>query len=132
MNFSLISPAYAAITNPAISEELGSKPLEAASGATFVSIISMALSAAMLVAALLLLLYLVYAGIKWITAGGDSAKTGKARDMITQAIIGIVVLSASLAIFMAVQNFLGIDTLKFGSKTTELKMRNPKPNQGNE
>jgi hypothetical protein len=75
------------------------------------------LSAAMTIAALLVLLYLIWGAIEWITAGGDSGKLQKARDKIAQAIVGIIVLSATLAIFMVLQNFLGISILTFSGFT---------------
>jgi hypothetical protein len=75
------------------------------------------LSIAMTIAALLVLLYLIWGAIEWITAGGDSGKLQKARDKIAQAIVGIIVLSATLAIFMVLQNFLGISILTFSGFT---------------
>lgn len=67
----------------------------------------------MVIAALMVFLYLIWAGIDWITAGGDQSKIGKARDKITQSIIGIIVLAASFAIFGLVQDFLGLSILKW-------------------
>ena len=62
---------------------------------------------AMVVGSIILLFNLVYAGIEWISAGGDSGKIEKARNRIVQSIIGILVLSASAAIFMVVNQLLG-------------------------
>lgn len=70
-------------------------------------------SGLMIIAALLLLLYLIWGGVEWITSGGDSGKVQKARDRMTQAIIGILVLSSTVAIFTLVQRFLGISVLTF-------------------
>jgi len=67
----------------------------------------------MLLATILTLLYLVWGGIEWITSGGDKGKTEKARDRMTQAVIGLVVLGASVAILVLVQSFLGSSFLKF-------------------
>lgn len=71
------------------------------------------MSAVILIAALLVLFYLIWGGIEWITAGGDKAKVEKARNRITQAIIGIIVLGASVAILIVVQSFLGFQFLRF-------------------
>lgn len=81
----------------------------------FALLIGQWLQIAIVIAALVLLLYLIWGGIEWITSGGDKGKVEKARNRITQAVIGVIVLSASTAIFMLVQNFLGIDVLKFNS-----------------
>jgi len=35
--------------------------------------------------------YLVYSGFKYVTAGGDSKKAGEAKEGITHAIIGIAI-----------------------------------------
>lgn len=47
---------------------------------------------------IVLLLYLLYAGFLWMTAGGDDAQVKKARTMISQAIIGLVIIVAAFAI----------------------------------
>lgn len=80
----------------------------------FGHLLSTILSAVMMVAALLVLIILIWGAIDWISAGGDSGKVGKARDKITQAVIGIIVLSATTAIFMLLQSFLGFSLLNFG------------------
>lgn len=57
-------------------------------------------------AALLVFFYLIWGGIEWITSGGDKGKTEKARDKITAAVIGLIVLAASWAILMLILTFL--------------------------
>jgi hypothetical protein len=47
---------------------------------------------------ILLLAYLLYAGFLWMTAGGDSKQVDKAKDMIRNAIIGLIIIVASFAI----------------------------------
>ncbi len=44
------------------------------------------------------LVLLLYAGFLWMTAQGDGKKVDKARDMITQAVIGLVIIVAAFAI----------------------------------
>ncbi|MFZ2804678.1 MAG: pilin [Patescibacteria group bacterium] len=44
------------------------------------------------------LVLLLYAGFEWMTAQGDEAKVKKARSMITQAIIGLIIIVAAFAI----------------------------------
>lgn len=77
----------------------------------FGAFISGLLGAIMIVAALMVLVFLLWGAIEWITAGGDSSKVTKAREKIMQSIIGIIVLAATLAIFMVVQSFLGISVI---------------------
>ena len=46
----------------------------------------------------LLLLYLLYAGFLWMTAGGETKKTEKAQGYIQDAVIGLIIILASFAI----------------------------------
>jgi len=71
------------------------------------------LSVIMMGGALLTLFFLIMGAIEWITSGGDSGKIEKARGKIMNAVIGLIVLAASLAIFTLVQKILGIDFLNF-------------------
>lgn len=70
-------------------------------------LLSGVLTFVMVLAALLVFFYLIWGGIEWITSGGDKGKTESARNKITAAIIGIIVLAASYAILQLVLNFLG-------------------------
>ena len=47
---------------------------------------------------LLLVLLIIYAGFIWTTAQGDSKKVDKAKDMIKQAVIGLIIVFAAYAI----------------------------------
>jgi hypothetical protein len=61
------------------------------------------------VGGLLLLGYLLYGAFLWITSGGEEDKVAKARNTMMYAVIGIVLLVASLVIFVVVAgNILGI------------------------
>jgi len=51
---------------------------------------------------ILAVVYLVYGGVLYITAGGDAEKAGKGRIAITNAIIGIVIVLAALIIYNGV------------------------------
>ncbi len=56
---------------------------------------------------LVLLAILIYAGFLWMTAQGDESKVKKAKDMITQAVIGLVIIVAAYAIADFVIGSLG-------------------------
>ena len=47
---------------------------------------------------IVLLGYLLFAGFQWMTAGGDSGQVDKAKGMIKNAIIGLIVIVAAFAI----------------------------------
>lgn len=74
------------------------------------AVINSVLSFVMVIAALLVLFYLVLGGIEWITSGGEKGKTEAARNKITAAIIGLVILAASFAVFTLVIRFLGFES----------------------
>ncbi len=73
--------------------------------------ISGILSFVMVIAALLVLFYLILGGIEWITSGGDKGKTESARNKITAAVIGIIILAAAFAVTQVVLRFLGFSNL---------------------
>ncbi len=59
--------------------------------------------------AFLLLIYLFYGGISWITSGGDKEKVEKARNTLTNAVIGIFIVIGSLTVFQVLTgDVLGI------------------------
>lgn len=72
-------------------------------------LVSSIASLALILAALLAFLYLIWGGISWITSGGDKAKTEEARNRITAALVGLVLVAASWAIIALVQEFIGIN-----------------------
>ena len=71
------------------------------------SLLSSILNLVMLVAAILVFTYLIWGGIEWITSGGDKGQTEKARNKITAAIVGLIVLAASYALLQLALNLLG-------------------------
>ncbi len=70
-------------------------------------LVSGLLNVVMLIAAILVFIYLIWGGIEWITSGGDKSKTEGARNKITSAIIGLIVLAASYALLQLSLQLLG-------------------------
>jgi len=52
---------------------------------------------------------LLMGGIQWLSNGGDKAQLESARNKITNAMIGLVILGASYAVFTLVGQFFGLD-----------------------
>ncbi|MBU1326586.1 hypothetical protein KKB64_00165 [Patescibacteria group bacterium] len=50
-------------------------------------------------------------GMNWITSGGDKAKLEAARDRITNAFIGLIIVVAGWAILALASQFFGVDFL---------------------
>lgn len=74
-------------------------------------LINKALQFVLVIAALLVFLYLIWGGIEWITSGGDKGKTESARNKITAAVIGLIVVAASFAILQLALTFLGVGSI---------------------
>ncbi len=55
----------------------------------------------------LLLLFYVYAGILWMTAMGNSERTGKAKQIVVWSTLGVIVVLASYAIIKFVFSVVG-------------------------
>lgn len=56
---------------------------------------------------IIFLVLVIYAGFLWMTAGGNSDKVDKAKSILIQAVIGLVILLAAYAITSFVVTQLG-------------------------
>lgn len=97
------------ITNPILQGDIGSDQAAAESGSLLAQIISGLLSFVMVLASLLVLISLIQAAVDWIGSGGDTGKVQKARDRILNAVIGIIILAASIAVWQIVNQFFGLE-----------------------
>jgi len=96
------------ITNPAVSTKFGSGETNVA----FTNFIVTVWQTAITLGALAVLVMLIIGAIEWITAGGDKGKIESARNRITQAIIGLLILIGTVAISTFIGTAFGIDLLK--------------------
>lgn len=74
-------------------------------------LISFVLRVVLAIGALLVFGFLVMGGIEYITSGGEKGKTESARNKITAAIVGLIILAASWAILNLALSFLGLNSL---------------------
>lgn len=58
-------------------------------------------------AALAVLLYFLWAGFNWMTAGGDKQKVEDARNRIINAVIGMAIVASAIAFSYIVNQFFG-------------------------
>lgn len=63
-------------------------------------------------AGILILIYFLIGGIELMTSAGDPKKVQSARDKITGALIGFVIIFAAFWIVQLVSLFLGVGALK--------------------
>ena len=61
----------------------------------------------LVIAGLAFFFILVVGGIKWILSGGDKAHTEGARNQITAALVGLVIVFAAWAIVALIKVFFG-------------------------
>lgn len=78
------------------------------------ALISAVVGALLVIAALLAFFFLILGGIQWITSGGDKTGMEAARNKITHAIVGLIIVGAAWAIMILIQNFLGITVIGRG------------------
>lgn len=52
------------------------------------------------------LVLMIYAGISWMTAAGNEQQVSKAKDLLINSIIGLVIIFAAYAITVFVGNFV--------------------------
>lgn len=77
--------------------------------AGFGALIEQILTIVVAIAAIILLLMLLWGALEWLTSGGDKGKVEKARNRITQAIMGMIVLAATIALFVFLQDALNFE-----------------------
>ncbi len=76
-------------------------------------LMSNALALLFFFAGLLTFVFIVIGGIQWITAGGDAKAAQSARDRITAAVVGLIVVVAAFAITLILGTVFGIDIFNF-------------------
>lgn len=76
---------------------------------TVANLISGLIKLTVIIAAVVFFFWLVLGGIKWIMSGGDKTKTEEARNQITAALIGLVIVFSAWAITQLIKVLFGFD-----------------------
>lgn len=66
------------------------------------------------VAGIVALGFLLAGGLSWVTSSGDEEAVGKARDKITAAVIGVIVIVAVVAVIVTLEQAVFSETICFG------------------
>ena len=61
---------------------------------------------------LLVLVFLIWGAIEWISSGGDENKLKDAKGKMTNAFIGLVILVGSFAITLLLEHVVGFNILE--------------------
>jgi len=99
----------------AVTQEL---PFAQAGEGGFALFFSNILTALMTIAALAVFIFLIWGAFDYINSGGEKGKIESARNKMTGAVMGLVVLAMVLVIFAFIQQVLGIEILTFSSGPT--------------
>lgn len=75
-------------------------------------VFSNVISAAIPLAGILLFVFLLFAGVSYLSAGADPKKAESARNMATYAIMGVVALAVSYLVIRMIALFTGIAQLE--------------------
>lgn len=101
----------AQITNPVLPPSIGggTSPTRDMGGIATGKIISGIIGGMFIVAFFIALIYLITGAFHWITSGGDKNNLEAARNKITHAIVGLIIVGAAWSIMVLVANFFGLD-----------------------
>jgi Na+/H+ antiporter NhaD/arsenite permease-like protein len=113
-----MSRILAQITNPALQGELTSAEA-AKSGTSFANYFASLWSAVLAIGAIATLVLFIWGAMEWIASAGDKSKVEQARNRITQAVLGLVILVGAFVIL----NFLS--GLLFGKDFSILQPKFP-------
>lgn len=73
-----------------------------------------------IVGGLAFLIWFIIGGLSWLTGGGDKAKVDAAKQSMTNAAIGMIIIVAAYGIAYVVGSFLGVEILNPAQLVGEL------------
>lgn len=97
------------IYNPVIDPTLGGSGADG--GTAIANLMARLFQAIVMLGGLAVILFLAWGGFAWLTAGGDKAKVEQAKSRITNAIIGMAVIMATIAVAVFLEFAFGYDLL---------------------
>jgi hypothetical protein len=84
-------------------------------GLSFVQgVFSNALSLMIVAAVVLVIIFIVWSGIQWVTSNGDKGKIAAARARLTWAVIGLIIVLATFFILNFIGYLFKVNLLKVG------------------
>jgi hypothetical protein len=86
--------------------------IKTTAGGDIVSVLYSLIGYALLIIGAVALGFAIYGGFLFITSGGDSEKTTKARNTLLYAVIGVIVIALSYVILMWAQSFANSGVIK--------------------
>ena len=80
-------------------------------GVAFGELLSNVVAMGTFIAGILLLVYLVYGGVSYMMAAGDDKAINKAKQVLTNGIIGLVIVVAAILITQILGGILGFENI---------------------
>lgn len=105
----MATAALPAFAQKVLDTQKSSENLGNVSNLTITGLISGLVRLLVIAAAVVFFFMLVIGGIKWIMSGGDKGKTEEARNQITAALVGLVVVFSAWAIAQLIKTLFGVD-----------------------
>jgi cytochrome bd-type quinol oxidase subunit 2 len=96
------------IINPVINPDLGATT---DGGSAIANLMARLFQAIVMMGGLAVILFLAWGGFAWLTAGGDKDKVEQAKSRITNAIIGMAVIMATIAVAIFLESVFGYNLL---------------------
>lgn len=75
-----------------------------ADATTLATTLGLVINIALSILGIIFLIITVISGFKWMTAEGNESKVSQAKDTITRAVIGLIVVISSYAIWIFIRN----------------------------
>lgn len=82
---------------------------------SFATLVRAFIQFALVIAGVIFFFMLVIGGIRWIVSGGDKTQTEAARNQITAALVGLVIVFAAWAIASLIKALFGVDIINLGT-----------------
>lgn len=79
---------------------------------TIAYILATLLRLSLVAAGILLLFYLIMGGIQWLTSGGEKTAVAAARDKITNAFIGLIIIVLVIVVINLINIIFDLDILR--------------------
>lgn len=76
---------------------------------TFGALVSQLINIALIVGAIAALIFILYGGFMYLTAGDEADKAEGGRRSITNGVIGLVILASAYVLWQFVTKLLGLD-----------------------
>jgi hypothetical protein len=84
-------------------------------GETVFKIVGAAINIVLSILGVVFLFLMMYAGYEWMTARGNEQTLDKAKDTLTRAVIGLIIVASAYAISFFVMSKISTQTLNGGS-----------------